>query len=73
MYETLIIFILFMIIDVVFSIKRVPLFAFMFGTLQFLLCFAYLLPDTEFSIYLTLVFGVMAGLMMLINGLDLRK
>jgi hypothetical protein len=70
--NSMIIFVLFLIIDVIFSIKRIPIFAFIFGIIQLLICFAVMLPDSTFNIYLTLVFGTMAGLMIFINGLELR-
>ena len=73
MYETLIVWIVFMCLDIALSIKRVPIAGFICGLMQFLIVTTVMLPDTEFNIMLTVVSGFMACMVIILNALDMRK
>ena len=73
MLETLLIWILLMAFDVLLSIKRVPLFAFLLGIAQFLITVTVMLSDTEFNIVLTMISGLMSCVVIIVNALQMQE
>lgn len=73
MLETLLIWVMFMCADVALSIKRVPLFGFLLGIIQFVVVTCYMLSDSEFNIILTMVCGLMAGVVIILNALEMKR
>lgn len=71
--ETLIIWVVFLIVDIILCIKRVPLIGFIVGVLQLFLVYSVLMADQTFSIYLSLFCAVLAGILILINALEMQK
>lgn len=73
MYENMVFFVLLFIFNILFMIKRIPIFAIPFGIITFFIGAVYYLPLGEFNAlfsFLLIFVGVMG---LFINALFLRK
>lgn len=73
MMENLALILIFIVIDIIFCIKKVPIMGWIFGVIQLTIVFAVFLPDTNLNILFPLICGIMAVLMIFINVLDFVK
>lgn len=73
MIENFIILMFFLIVDVVLSIKRVPIVGFIIGISQFLFTTVVLLADSDINIIFTMISALMVCIVIILNALELNK